>query len=452
MLPAYCVTQSRRPANEPAESKKTEKPYTKTFKICGKEGGGFSITALVVPTGKPKPVPLQKRILGETDAPPQDDQAQGDKKDKADDAKKADDEKKDKADEAKKPTETFTKEQVEQIVKDATTKLADQQKQLTDQLKQDQANQTAQTKAAINQLAQAQAQQLNTMQQQFNAMNAQQRADALATSEQMRQIAAQQQQQFAANQAAINRLVQQQQNFMNRGWANWQRDRMMREFERELMADRMMGDRWGRWDRRGNRMDGRDVLNMVRDMFNTMAMANMAQQGTQRAPSADELANRVTQSLSDRLPDDVAKKVTEALGKAMQQAAAVEELNRFAQLNDNLAQIVTKLNTEQPSGAYKADPFAFPQDDYERLARMAAQMPDPQTKKQFLEMAMETAGRVALSRTAGAAQVQKARNFAMDMVPRFHELKGRGNAAFKGAIEYDIEKCLMIGSGKGLYM
>lgn len=455
LLPAYCVTQpqqGRPAADQPAADKKPEKPYTKTFQIYGKEGGAYSITALVVPTGKPKPVPLEKRI--ERKPPPDDKKAGADEGKAPADTKKADDDTKDKTDEAKKPVETFTKEQVDQMVKDATKQLAEQQKQLVDQLKQDQANQTAQTKAAINELAQSQAQQLNAMQQQFNAMNAQQRAEALATNEQMRQIAAQQQQQFAANQAAINRLVQQQQNFMNRGWANRQRDRMMREFERELMADRMFGDGWGRWDRRGGRMDGRDVLNMVRDMFNTMAMSNLAQQGGQRAPSADEIANRVTQSLSDRLPEDVASKVNQALGKAMQQAAAVEELNRFAQLNDNLAQIVTKLNAAQPSAAYKADPFAFPQDDYERLALMAAQMPDPQLKKQFLEMAIDTAGRIAINSSANPAQVQRARDFAMRTAQRFHELKAarRGDRTFSDAIEYDIDKCMMISSSKGLYI
>ena len=461
-----------------------EQPYKQTFQITGKEGGGYSITAVVKPAGAqgmPLSViqPVDKRLPGTgqppTGNPPDDKTATTDKDDKA--GKKPPTE--EKPNTAQQPV---TKQEVEDLTNKMAEQLQKQQEELAKQLQkqqeelakqlQKQQEEAAQKMAqqqqevekrlqqqqqqAQQRMAQAQQQanqQLANQQQQLANQLAQQQAQNAQQQQQQLAQLAQQQQQMAQAQMAQQ---QQQQRQLGRLFAQARRDQMMRNFEQAMFGNPNLMNQM-------NPNTAQGIMGLVNQMMQTasqMAGQMRGGQGQQdgqqnqqvaQGPTAQEIAAELQKLIGDKLSTDAAEKVLAALqesAKSPSPQALSEQMQEFTDLGNKL-----QPSPESPSRVSSAsDDLSVGPNDYEGLAKLADKLAkgDHRMTKQFLEMSLDAAGRVSGGGSYTSAEKQKARQFALNLVSRFKGLKeqmGSSSASersMRSALEFDIDKCMRI--------
>jgi hypothetical protein len=431
-------------------------PYVKTFTINATQSGGFNIKARVTPAGNgnAQPTPMQGDNTGRTvpeplsslpnqqqpDANQQQTNQQPNPPLPANPAQQA-----------------ASVQQVQDIFNQMTQQIAQQQQQMINQLTAAQQAQTNQLNNSLNQIRQQQNQAVQAANQQLQQQN--------------------------QNLQNIQGQLRAQQNFMARAFNQFQQDRMLRNFERQLIANPaafgLIGNNLGA-------LGGRDLLWLVRDLIQSASnMANRQQpqqyqqpfnftQGgqpggqldpnarvaqAQPMPTAEEIAYKLQNLMGDKLSEDAARKVMEALQKSTELAStksSKDDMDRFAKISDRLDSSV--LASADTSSGDKGS-FAFDPDDYEQLKRLADNVgaDDSKSKKEFLELSLEAAGRVGSSKTATADARKKARDFALELSVQFHDLKnnvnrsGEADGTMIADLEYDIEKCMRVSSGKDFY-
>ncbi|MBX9691120.1 MAG: hypothetical protein K2Z81_01980 [Cyanobacteria bacterium] len=323
------------------------------------------------------------------------------------------------------PAGAATQAQVQQVTQQVTG-------QITDELRKEQ-------RRLINQLQQQQQQLVNQLTAQNTALQGQ-----------VAQLANQQGAQAQLQQQLANQLNQQQ-NFMANAYTQFLRDRRLRDFERRMINDPYYNPMFG--NTLGSSGQNQ-LLNLIRDMMMAGQMGAFGnQQGygqqpygqqNQQMPTADEIAQKLQSLMSEKLSDDAAKKVLDALkqsGTPMGDAAMDEQLKKFEKLNEQLAGVLAKSGETLPQNL----------DDYERLAAIAAKVDDVPSKKLLLEMSLEAAGRVASDSKKGNDDRQNAKTFATRLVLNFQDLKKQCEPALASDVDFDIDKCLRIGTSKDFY-
>lgn len=443
-----------------------EQPYEKTFQITGKEGGGYSITAVVkpaapqgmplsvIPAGADKRLPTKptdvvnqpltgdKGQPGENNKPPQTAAGQ--------------------PPEGQQPV---TQQQIEDITKKLAEQLQKQQEELAKQL-QKQQEQLAQQlqkqqEEAAKQIAQQQQQanqQLAQAQQQANQQLAQQQAqNAQQLQQQVNQMAQAQQQQMAQQ----LRQQQLQQRQLARLYAQFRRDQAMRNFEQAMFGNPNLMNQM-------NPNTAQGIMGLVSQMMGAASqMANAMrggggqgqdggqqnQQAVAQGPTAQEIAAELQKLIGDKLSTDAAEKVLAALqqtAKAPSPQALNDQMQEFTDLGNRLQQ---SPQSESPSRVSSAvDDLSVGPNDYEGLAKLADKLGkgDQRMTKQFLEMSLDAAGRVSNGKSYTSAERQKAREFALNLVAKFKGLKEQVGASsasersMRSALEFDIDKCMRI--------
>ncbi|MBX9878976.1 MAG: hypothetical protein K2Y22_11015 [Candidatus Obscuribacterales bacterium] len=452
-----------------------EQPYSTTFQITGKEGGGYSISAIVKPAS-PQAMPLsviqnpERKPAGETAKQPGEDAA-GKNLVKEDPNQKPEEKtaqqpgqnnapvtKQELEDVAKKMAEQMQKQQEElakQMQKqqeELAKQLQEQQRQANQQLaqQQQQANQQL-----ANQQRQANQQLANQQQQIANQMAQQQQQTANQMQQGLNQLAQQQQ---ALAQAAIQ-AQQRQQRQLGRLFAQARRDQMMRNFEQAMFGNPNLMNQMGMNTAQG-------IMGLVSQMMQAASqMAGQMRGGqgqgqdgqqnqqTAQGPTAQEIAAELQKLMGDKLSTDAAEKVLTAL-KQTAQAPSPQALNdqmqEFTDLGKRLQEAPQSESPSRVSSA--ADDLSVGPNDYEGLAKLADKLArgDNRMTKQFLEMSLDAAGRVSSGNSYTSAEKQKAREFALKLVSRFKDLKeqvGSSSASersMRSALEFDIDKCMRI--------
>ncbi len=443
-----------------------EQPYSTTFQITGKEGGGYSISAIVKPAS-PQAMPLsviqnpERRPAGETAKQPGEDPA-GKKPVKEDPNQKPEEKT---AQQPGNNNAPVTKQELEDVAKKMAEQMQKQQEELAKQMQKQQEELAKQLqeqqRQANQQLAQQQQQanqQLANQQRQANQQLAnQQQQTANQMQQGLNQLAQQQQ---ALAQAAIQ-AQQRQQRQLGRLFAQARRDQMMRNFEQQMFGNPNLMNQMGMNTAQG-------IMGLVSQMM--QAASQMAgqmrggqgqgqgqdgQQNQQMAqgPTAQEIAAELQKLMGDKLSTDAAEKVLTAL-KQTAQAPSPQALNdqmqEFTDLGKRLQEAPQSESPSRVSSA--ADDLSVGPNDYEGLAKLADKLArgDNRMTKQFLEMSLDAAGRVSSGNSYTSAEKQKAREFALKLVSRFKDLKeqvGSSSASersMRSALEFDIDKCMRI--------
>jgi hypothetical protein len=450
-------------------------PYTQTFNITGKEGGGYSITATVKPQKQDVqamplsiiPTAIPKTATGDPDQagkklPPDDQTANQQPGEQKPGEQQT-------AQQQPGQQQPVTAQQIEEINKKIAEQLQKQQQELTQQLQKQQEELVKQ----LTQQQQQSAQQLAQQQQQANQQLAQQQQQAnqqLANQQRQanQQLANQQAQNAQQINAGLNNLAQaqaqqaqalaqqaqlaraqmaRQQQALGRLFAQARRDQMNRDFERAMLGNPMLQNQLGQGGMNG-------VLGLVQQLIQAASqMGNRQGQGqgqgqqqpaVAQQPSLDELAAKLQQMLGQKLSEDAAQKVLETLKQSTAAPSAMamkEDMSRFA-----------SLMKPEAAASKDADDMNFGPDDYEKLAELADKLGrgDKQITKQFLEMSLDATGRVASGDSYSQDDKKKAREFALKLVTRFRELKdqvGSGSASersMRSVLEFDIDKCMRI--------
>ncbi len=319
-------------------------------------------------------------------------------------------------------TQGATPAQVQQITQQVTS-------QVTDELRKEQ-------RRLVNQLQKNQ----QTLVNQLTAQNT-------ALQGQLTQVTNQANTQAQAQQQLAAQLAQQQ-NVMANAYTQFLRDRRLREFERRMINDPYYNPMFG--STLGNGQN--QLLNLIRDLMMSAQGGAFGQQpgyGQQgqpagQMPTADEIAQKLQALMADKLSDDAARKVLDALkqsGTPNGDAAMDEQLKKFEKLNEQLAGVLSKSGEALPQNL----------DDYEKLAAIAAKVDDVPSKKLLLEMSLEAAGRVASDGNKSNEDRQNAKTFATRLVLNFQDLKKQCEPSLASDVDFDIDKCLRIGTGKDFY-
>lgn len=466
----------------------TDVPYKQEFKITGKEGGGYSITAIVKPQGT-QSMPLSiiqpeggKRIPEGT---PGGDKAQQGAGQGAPQNQQNPPNAQNPQQNAQNPqTPAATRQEVEDITRRLGEQMQQQQEELAKQLQKQQeelakqlqkqqeeaAQKFAQQQQEIERRLQQQQQQAqqrmaqaqqqanqqlaNQQQQLANQLAQQQAQNAQQMQQQMAQMA-QQQQQFAAAQLRQQQLQQRQ---LGRLFAQARRDQMMRNFEQAMFGNPNLMNQM-------NPNTAQGIMGLVNQMMQTatqMAQAMRGGQGQQgdqqnqqvaQGPTVQEIAAELQKLMGEKLSTDAAQKVLAALqetAKAPSPQTLNEQMQEFTELSKRLQEAPA---AEAPSRvASAADDLSVGPNDYEGLARLADKLAkgDHRMQKQFLEMSLDAAGRVSSGSSYTSAEKQKARDFTLKLVSRFKDLKeqiGSSSASdrsMRSALEFDIDKCMRI--------
>lgn len=462
-----------------------EQPYKKTFQITGKEGGGYSITAIVKPAGVTS-MPLS--IIQDPEKVANQGNQQGQNSDPAGKKPPTNDDPNQKpGEQGQKPGENtaqtpVTKQEVEDITKKMAEQLQKQQEELAKQLQKQQEELAKQLQKqqedAAKQMAEAQRQsnqQLAEQQRQANQQLTEQQRQAnqqLANQQQQvaNQMANQQAQANAQMQQQMNQLAQQaeqmaqqqmlqqqrQQRQLARLFAQARRDQMMRNFEQAMFGNPNLMNQM-------NPNTAQGIMGLVSQMMQAASQmaGNMRGQGqgdpqnqqVAQGPTAQEIAAELQKLLGDKLSTDAAEKVLAALketANAPSPQSLNEQMQEFTELGKRLQEAPQSESPSRVSSA--ADDLSVGPNDYEGLARLADKLAkgDHRMTKQFLEMSLDAAGRVSSGNSYTSAERQKAREFALKLVARFKDLKeqvGSSSASersMRSALEFDIDKCMRI--------
>lgn len=466
----------------------TDVPYKKTFQITGKEGGGYSITAVVKPAGvtsmplsiiqdpekrKPETAPGNKGGQEGQAANQPGDKPPGEKPPGGNDPNQKPGE-----NTAQQPP--VTKQEVEDITKKMAEQLQKQQEELAKQLQKQQEELATQLQKqqeeATKQIAEQQRQanqQLAEQQRQANQqLTEQQRQANQQMANQQQQMANAQAQANAQMQQGMNQLAQQaqqmaqqqmiqqqrQQRQLARLFAQARRDQMMRNFEQAMFGNPNLMNQM-------NPNTAQGIMGLVSQMMQAASQmagamrGGQGQQGDQQnqqaaqGPTAQEIAAELQKLMGDKLSTDAAEKVLAALketANAPSPQALNEQMQEFTDLGKRLQEAPQSESPSRVSSA--ADDLSVGPNDYEGLAKLADKLAkgDHRMTKQFLEMSLDAAGRVSSGNSYTSSEKQKARDFALKLVTRFKDLKqqvGSSSASdrsMRSALEFDIDKCMRI--------
>lgn len=265
--------------------------------------------------------------------------------------------------------------------------------------------------------------------------------------------------------------------FLLRMFLQFQQDRIIANFEQRLQADQYLARQLG-----GN--GRRDLLWLIRDIIvgaaSVAAIANASNgkpsdttgtgvnvsAGVQISAGAvplgpEEIATQLKALMGDKLTPEASARIMEVLQESTDKASqkgVSEDIDRFAKLEEKASVIaaVPKKDAGKSTEPEKDESFSIDADDYEAWLQVSDEVgkEDTATKGQFLQMAVEAAGRVGSSSHSSPEQKAKAREFALKLSTKFHDLKtlmqeqGQNQTS---DVDHNIEKCLRIHSGKDFY-
>ncbi|MGH9548652.1 MAG: hypothetical protein ACRD3W_04720, partial [Terriglobales bacterium] len=237
----------------------------------------------------------------------------------------------------------------------------------------------------------------------------------------------------AARQARTNALLE-------RLYARYLQDQYERQIEQALLANGLYRGLQPLGPYGGN------LMNLIGQLAGAAAaLADAAQQ--QQGEQAENQAADQIQDLLSQLPDDVAARVVNAL----QAPSPIPDDDQATQDASRQAELDTPVrSTIANSGLQNMD-------DYERLSKLADELgaSNANIGKQYLELAIDAAGRCATNLNLADDDRKKAKNFAYGLTAKVGMLRTKYGAGqtdeIKKALDFDLQKCVRISSGQDIY-